>query len=69
MKKSESKSESEEMNMLRQGLKMAHSMIDDCEEAITNLVGRVKALEGEVEAMQRGDNTGLKHQNDGGYFD
>ena len=61
--------QSEEMNRLRQGLKAAHGLIDLCEEAITELVGRVKALEGEVEAMQKGDNTGLKHQNDGGWFD
>ena len=30
---------------------------------------RIRALEGEVEAMQRGDSTGYKHENDGGYFD
>ena len=38
-------------------------------ERIKELERLVKALIGEVEAMQRGDNTGAKHINDGGYFD
>jgi hypothetical protein len=37
--------------------------------AIEKLQKRVRELEGEVEALQRGDNTGFRHENDGGYFD
>ena len=61
MKKSESDSESEE--------KQIWIGIRCLEERIMELEKHVRALIGEVEAMQRGDNTGAKHQNDGGYFD
>ena len=54
MKKSESKDESENNSVWR---------------AIERLQKRVRELEGEVEALQRGDNTGFRHENDGGYFD
>ena len=54
MKKSESDSESDNNSIWR---------------AIERLQKRVRELEGEVESLQRGDNTGLKHQNDGGWFD
>ena len=37
--------------------------------AIEKLQKRVRELEGEVEAIQRADNSGYKHPNDGGYFD
>ena len=40
-----------------------------CLSARNNLGDRVKALEGELEALQKGDNTGFKHENDGGWFD
>ena len=33
------------------------------------LLKRIERLEAEFEAMQAGDNTGFKHENDGGYFD
>jgi hypothetical protein len=33
------------------------------------LLKRIERLEAEVESMQAGDNTGFKHENDGGYFD
>ena len=33
------------------------------------LLKRIERLEAEFEAMQAGDNTGFKHDNDGGYFD
>ena len=46
-----------------------NEVINTLMDAVNLLNVRVKALEGEIEAMQRGDNTGLKHQNDGGYFD
>jgi len=36
---------------------------------LQNLENRIRALEAEVIALQRGDNTGFKHPNDGGYFD
>ena len=54
MKKSESDSESEHNSVWR---------------AIERLQKRVRELEGEVEALQRGNNTGFRHENDGGYFD
>lgn len=54
MKKSESNSESEHNSIWK---------------AIERLQKRVRELEGEVEALQRGDNTGFRHENDGGYFD
>ena len=54
MKKSESNDESEHNSIWR---------------AIERLQKRVRELEGEVEALQRGDNTGFRHENDGGYFD
>ena len=54
MKKSESNSESENNSVWR---------------AIERLQKRVRELEGEVEALQRGDSTGFRHENDGGYFD
>tara|TARA_R110002020_G_scaffold313956_1_gene529232 strand:+ start:294 stop:452 length:159 start_codon:yes stop_codon:yes gene_type:complete len=38
-------------------------------KAIEKLQKRVRELEGEVEALQRGDSTGFRHENDGGYFD
>jgi len=36
---------------------------------LQNLENRIRALEAEVIALQRGDNTGFKHENDGGWFD
>ena len=41
----------------------------EMELEISELYRRVKALEEEILALQRGDNTGFKHQNDGGWFD
>ena len=38
-------------------------------KAIEKLQKRVRELEGEVEALQRGDSSGFRHENDGGYFD
>jgi len=34
-----------------------------------HLLKRIEALEEEIRTMQRADNTGFKHQNDGGWFD
>ena len=53
MKKSESDSENENNSVWR---------------AIERLQKRVRELEGEVESLQRGNNTGFRHENDGGYF-
>jgi len=53
-KKNESESESENNSVWR---------------AIERLQKRVRELEGEVEALQRGNNTGFRHENDGGWFD
>lgn len=36
---------------------------------IDDLKAQLKALQEEIQAMQRADNTGFKHQNDGGWFD
>ena len=60
-KKSESNDESKEMVWVRNRTRVW--------EAIVRLQKRVRELEGEVEALQRGDNTGFKHENDGGWFD
>jgi hypothetical protein len=58
MKKSESEDESEiKLNVL-----IHHKRI----EALERLV---KLLVAEIEAMQRGDNSGFRHENDGGFFD
>ena len=58
MKKSESEDESEiKLNVL-----IHHERIKELERL-------VKLLQEEIEALQRGDNTGFKHQNDGGWFD
>ena len=53
-KKNESESESENNSVWR---------------AIERLQKRVRELEGEIEALQRGNNTGFRHENDGGWFD
>ena len=53
-KKSESEDESEQKSIWR---------------AIERLQKRVREMEGELEALQRGDHTGFRHENDGGYFD
>ena len=58
MKKSESEGESNEMVLIHTN----HRRIVDLERL-------VKLLREEIEAMQRGDNTGEKHKNDGGWFD
>jgi len=57
-KKSESNSESE-----------IKRRIEVLENTVDMLLEVNKALRGEIEAMQRGDNTGEKHILDGGYFD
>jgi exonuclease VII small subunit len=58
MKKSESDSES------------VYEMVAEATMVeIRRLERRIMDLEAAVEAMERGDNTGLKHQNDGGWFD
>jgi len=36
---------------------------------ISSLERRLVDLEDELRTMQRGDNTGFKHENDGGWFD
>ena len=58
MKKSESEDESEKITECMKN-----------EVRIKQLEKLVKLLAEEIEAMQRGDNTGEKHQNDGGWFD
>ena len=37
--------------------------------AIEQLQKRVRTLESEIIALQRGDNTGFRHPDDGGWFD
>ena len=64
-KKSESNDESEledTKRVLAQYCKWALREIDA-------LKAQIKALQGEIEAMQKGDNTGFRHENDGGWFD
>ncbi len=58
MKVNESEDESEiKLNVL-----IHHKRIKELERL-------VKLLQEEIEALQRGDNTGFKHENDGGWFD
>ena len=64
MKKSESDSESEQRL-----IDVALETLEIQREQIRRLQKRVRELEGEVEAMQKGDNTGFKHENDGGWFE
>ena len=61
MKKSESDSESEEI--------IGNRDLRTLWNTIERLQKRVRELEGEVEALQKGDNTGFKHENDGGWFE
>lgn len=56
--KNESESKSNEMVLIHTN----HRRIVDLERL-------VKLLQEEIEALQRCDNTGFKHQNDGGWFD
>ena len=58
MKKSESDDESEK-----------NERIQHLYFLISRLRKRMKEMQAEIEAMQRGDNTGAKHKNDGGWFD
>ena len=39
------------------------------QQRIKQLEKLVKLITIEIESMQRGDNTGFKHENDGGWFD
>ena len=64
MKKSESDSESEQRL-----IDVALETLEIQREQIRRLQKRVRELEGEVESLQRGNNTGFRHENDGGYFD
>jgi hypothetical protein len=72
-KKNESNDESERrMRNIEDRLSDIASDLNEimaCLSARNDLGDRVKALEGEVEALQRGNNTGFKHENDGGWFD
>ena len=58
MKKSESDSESEQIQWMH-----------DLEERVQRLEKMLEAAIEEINALQKGDNTGLKHQNDGGWFE
>jgi len=58
MKKSESEDESEKIQWMH-----------DLEERVQRLERMLEAAIEEINAMQRGDNTGFKHENDGGWFD
>ena len=64
MKKSESDSESEQRL-----IDVALETLEIQREQIRRLQKRVRELEGEVEALQRGDNPGFKHENEGGWFE
>ncbi len=57
-KKSESEDESEKIQWMH-----------DLEERVQRLEKMLEAAIEEINALQRGDNTGFKHQNDGGWFD
>ena len=44
-------------------------VIWDLHKRIKELERLVKLLAEEIQTMQRGDNTGFRHENDGGWFD
>jgi chaperonin cofactor prefoldin len=46
-----------------------NEVINTLMDAVNVLDRRVKHLESEILALQRADNSGFKHQNDGGWFD
>ena len=58
MKNNESEDESE----LKTNVLIHHKRIKELERLVKSLIG-------ELEALQRGDQTGFRHENDGGYFD
>ena len=58
MKKSESDSESER-----------NHDVEALVLTVIELEQMIRVLKLRLDAMERGDNTGLKHQNDGGWFD
>ena len=58
MKKSESDSESER-----------NHDVEALVLTVIELEQMIRVLKLRVDAMEKGDNTGLKHQNDGGWFD
>jgi uncharacterized coiled-coil protein SlyX len=72
MKKSESEDESEQkvpIAEIRKWIKELKWEMTKRIDALITLKERVRALEEEMLALQRGDNTGFKHENDGGWFD
>lgn len=65
MKKSESEDKSDvKVNYLQLTMQISALVKENYD-----LKTRLMRLEEEMLALQRGDNTGFKHQNDGGWFD
>ena len=62
VKKSESEDESEWKTMTEESVNINYRHIKRLEK-------RIMDLEAALEAMERGDNTGFKHENDGGWFE
>jgi hypothetical protein len=62
MKKSESKDESEEIKRLWIAIAAMRVQFASLKQ---DVLGCIEA----IEALERGDCTGFKHQNDGGWFD
>ena len=72
MKKSESDSESEQkvpIAEIRKWIKDIKWEMTKKIDALMSLKERVRALEEEMIVLQRGDNTGFRHENDGGWFE
>jgi hypothetical protein len=65
VKKNESEDESEE----KQWKSLTESIVNQHDDRIRRLEEQIMVLQAELEAMQKGDNTGFRHENDGGYFD
>jgi hypothetical protein len=61
MKKSESDSESE--------LRKTKNWVESLQNEVNRLIEWNVRLQEEIRTLQTGDNTGFKHQNDGGWFD
>ena len=69
MKKSESDDESEIKGTLEDTKRVVANNAKWVLRELDALKAQIKALQGEIEAMQKGDNTGFRHENDGGWFD
>ena len=69
MNKTESEDESEKMTEILKVNQLVGMLAEETRLEIKRLEKMLEAVIEEINALQKGDNTGLKHQNDGGWFD